>query len=666
MAWMYTPVVNVAIQVLGLMLLGYIFAASRLVDSSRFIPQMNCMILKLALPAFNVYLLGVQMDLRDEKTWRGLASYVLWVTIIQVSIVLYTWLVTRGDVSEAAFLNLALCANNYGLIGIPVMEATFGAEGRGLSLIMGVEFFLQVVPFSLLAFEWEAWLLQHLGPAPDFTETGSNMQLFSSSAAATAPAHVPSAKHQLDSDLVAHLSFMSDRPSMHKGGPRSALDTSHSRHPRGSTHAPVADPHQGTRPARTQGEMGSSAHHTAAVNVSATATATATATAPAAAAAQRAAQESRGRAASPGAAESDCMVAGPRPDPHSRTEATGTDEAGTDLPPCAVESGASNSSSSSSNLVGLDLAFSDALTCQGQHLPPKLGARFKELLQAHPLYYWGESLKPACQRQSQFRLTKQGSHPSSAALTPSVQTAFPSPPTHMAPPGAAPFLLRRELPSDYEGRDVIRSAAKVAAKTHGGMAKAALRFIRTHEALWHMLSIVMKDPLIWSQVIALVVSLSGLRVFLSPASPQYVHGLGFVAGTLSWLTGITIPLALFGNGVWVYKKNMFKKGTLGKILVLCAMKIAVLPWLMVACTKVCGLGDNAGAAMVLLSITPTATVAFVLAVQYGCGTEIITVVTIVTTCTIAPLVIGYLTLFKAAGVYAYQLVPAGGVVGGTV
>ncbi|MEW5300124.1 MAG: hypothetical protein WDW36_003077 [Sanguina aurantia] len=592
---------------------------------------MNCMILKLALPAFNVYLLGVQMDLRDEKTWRGLASYVLWVTIIQVSIVLYTWLVTRGDVSEAAFLNLALCANNYGLIGIPVMEATFGAEGRGLSLIMGVEFFLQVVPFSLLAFEWEAWLLQHLGPAPDFTETGSNMQLFSSSAAATAPAHVPSAKHQLDSDLVAHLSFMSDRPSMHKGGPRSALDTSHSRHPRGSTHAPVADPHQGTRPARTQGEMGSSAHHTAAVNVSATATATATATAPAAAAAQRAAQESRGRAASPGAAESDCMVAGPRPDPHSRTEATGTDEAGTDLPPCAVESGASNSSSSSSNLVGLDLAFSDALTCQGQHLPPKLGARFKELLQAHPLYY-----------------------------------CLPLSTDPHGPPGAAPFLLRRELPSDYEGRDVIRSAAKVAAKTHGGMAKAALRFIRTHEALWHMLSIVMKDPLIWSQVIALVVSLSGLRVFLSPASPQYVHGLGFVAGTLSWLTGITIPLALFGNGVWVYKKNMFKKGTLGKILVLCAMKIAVLPWLMVACTKVCGLGDNAGAAMVLLSITPTATVAFVLAVQYGCGTEIITVVTIVTTCTIAPLVIGYLTLFKAAGVYAYQLVPAGGVVGGTV
>lgn len=96
------------------------------------------------------------------------------------------------------------------------------------------------------------------------------------------------------------------------------------------------------------------------------------------------------------------------------------------------------------------------------------------------------------------------------------------------------------------------------------------------------------------------------------------------------------------------------------------MKIVVLPWLMVACTKICGLGDNAGAAMVLLSITPTATVAFVLAVQYGCGTEIITVVTIVTTCTIAPLVIGYLTLFKAAGVYAYQLVPAGGVVGGTV
>lgn len=39
---------------------------------------------------------------------------------------------------------------------------------------------------------------------------------------------------------------------------------------------------------------------------------------------------------------------------------------------------------------------------------------------------------------------------------------------------------------------MIRSAAKVAAKTHGGMAKATLRFLRTHEALWHMLFNVMK------------------------------------------------------------------------------------------------------------------------------------------------------------------------------
>lgn len=70
--------------------------------------------------------------------------------------------------------------------------------------------------------------------------------------------------------------------------------------------------------------------------------------------------------------------------------------------------------------------------------------------------------------------------------------------------------------------------------------------------------------------------------------------------------------------------------------------------------------------MVLLSVTPTATVAFVLTVQYGVGAEITTVLTIITTCAIAPLVVGYLNLFEAAGVYAYQLVPAGGAVGVTV
>lgn len=162
---------------------------------------------------------------------------------------------------------------------------------------------------------------------------------------------------------------------MHKEEAQSALDTSQPHHPRKSTNSPVTNPHQGTRLARTQGEI-DSAHHPAAVNVSATATATA--------AALEAAQESRKRAATPGAAESDSMVAGPRPDSHSHTEATG--RCATDQPPlCAVEG---NVSSSSSSLIGLDLAFSDALTCQGQHLPPQLGGRFKELLQAHPLYYW--------------------------------------------------------------------------------------------------------------------------------------------------------------------------------------------------------------------------------------------------------------------------------------
>jgi len=57
--------------------------------------------------------------------------------------------------------------------------------------------------------------------------------------------------------------------------------------------------------------------------------------------------------------------------------------------------------------------------------------------------------------------------------------------------------------------------------------------------------------MLWSILLALAISASGLRVFLDPACPQYIQGLGWIRDTLRLMANITVPLALFSAGIWM-------------------------------------------------------------------------------------------------------------------
>ena len=50
-------------------------------------------------------------------------------------------------------------ANNTVIIGLPVVESTFGAGGGEVSLLTVLPIFLQIIPFSIIAFEMERWLV---------------------------------------------------------------------------------------------------------------------------------------------------------------------------------------------------------------------------------------------------------------------------------------------------------------------------------------------------------------------------------------------------------------------------------------------------------------------------------------------------------------------------
>ena len=49
---------------------GYMFSRFNLLVSERFMPQVNVLVLMLCFPAFNLYLLGITLDLQLASAWK--------------------------------------------------------------------------------------------------------------------------------------------------------------------------------------------------------------------------------------------------------------------------------------------------------------------------------------------------------------------------------------------------------------------------------------------------------------------------------------------------------------------------------------------------------------------------------------------------------------------
>ncbi|GLI64877.1 hypothetical protein VaNZ11_008264 [Volvox africanus] len=214
MAWLLQPVVTVGLQILLSIFLGWLLVRLRILDAEKYMPQVNTLVLWVGVTCLSGYYLGLKLQLEDAAAWRSLAAYILWIAVIKVGILTYCLLVRRShrrranrscrvsdkgnndggngdDVSganaedgngggdggsrggnrgsggdngssdgggfsvlrEFALLTLVLTANNCGMIGLPIMDATFGPPGRRLALLTGIPVMLWVVPFAIFAFE---------------------------------------------------------------------------------------------------------------------------------------------------------------------------------------------------------------------------------------------------------------------------------------------------------------------------------------------------------------------------------------------------------------------------------------------------------------------------------------------------------------------------------
>ncbi|KAG2450686.1 hypothetical protein HYH02_004525 [Chlamydomonas schloesseri] len=207
-------------------------------------------------------------------------------------------------------------------------------------------------------------------------------------------------------------------------------------------------------------------------------------------------------------------------------------------------------------------------------------------------------------------------------------------------------------------RALVRAAAASMARRHGGLGPALGKWFSqwwaSHKRVWAITWIVLKNPLLWSLLVALVINLSGLRDFLYPASPSYLPELGWVAGALAWTSGITVPVSLFSNGVWLYGKS-FSRQTWMRAIGMLALKLLVLGPLQLACAAVCGMTAPAAMSLLMLALCPVASTSFVISAQYGHGADVVTAVTMLGIVLLVPAVLVGLTLPRAWGLYDFTL-----------
>jgi predicted permease len=94
------------------------------------------------------------------------------------------------------------------------------------------------------------------------------------------------------------------------------------------------------------------------------------------------------------------------------------------------------------------------------------------------------------------------------------------------------------------------------------------------------------------------------------------------------------------------------------VLAFLALKLTLLPALMVALTLACGVRGAQGLSLVLLASCPLAPLAFLVCQQYGAGAELATAVTIQGVLLMLPQMMAVIKINEVARLYDVQLVAA--------
>jgi hypothetical protein len=195
-------------------------------------------------------------------------------------------------------------------------------------------------------------------------------------------------------------------------------------------------------------------------------------------------------------------------------------------------------------------------------------------------------------------------------------------PGGVAPPAEGPPALRlRPAPSAQQPTPVHNSTNGGVAGGGGGGRSAPAG--AAGEGASFASQFLLRNPVMWATGVAVLLSLCGCHDYLDPRGRHFQPRLGFLEGLLAWFGRCTTPLTLFSAGAWVHGRAL-GAGERRQVAAYAGLRLLVLPPLMAAIARACGVGRQAGVALVVMASVPIAQVAYLVSEQYAVNTEAVT------------------------------------------
>ncbi|GIM02575.1 hypothetical protein Vretimale_7457 [Volvox reticuliferus] len=198
---------------------------------------------------------------------------------------------------------------------------------------------------------------------------------------------------------------------------------------------------------------------------------------------------------------------------------------------------------------------------------------------------------------------------------------------------------------------VLAAAAQVAAGSSTG---GSVGSNSDEPSMRHAAQLVLGNVLMWTTGAATAVSMLGLHAVLDPDVPSHIRELGFVEGTLAWLARCSVPVSLFAIGLFTASRPGCGLGdarSVRTLVVYLAVKLLLLPWLMVFVNSLLGLDGRLARSLVVLTCVPVGQNAFVVTEQFGEGAEAVTSVMQIGLMVMLPHVAGVMAILRWMGLY---------------
>lgn len=175
---------------------------------------------------------------------------------------------------------------------------------------------------------------------------------------------------------------------------------------------------------------------------------------------------------------------------------------------------------------------------------------------------------------------------------------------------------------------------------------------------WHLT----KAPLMWAVVAGVLLSVTTLGPrYLFPGFPydpncDYEEYTGFIYLFFSSLAKCLEPVALFSVGIVLSKNNPLTCGV-WNIAGYMAVKVVLVPLLMVGCATAFNLNDIEGRAAVLIALLPVSPPAFALTGHYGTGLAEAVSTILVGKIIVLPTILAWQAIMDAVQLFPYNAPP---------